>query len=179
MKFDSFISSPLAEDAPFKTWWRWSLILSTITISSIIIIHLRAKNTYTTYAHTCTACEKIATGITTHTKTEPLSDHYTVINEQAAAVRKHLNNKAELAILAHDLLKNTQTPVILQSVNLTPHECTIIFRCPPTYTLEKLLQKLSIDHQKNNFHITRLEQRDDALLVTVTSLAKSKDIVQK
>ena len=170
MKFDSFISSPLASDAAFKQWARWSLVISFITLGTITVIHLRAKNNYNACAHTCALCEKIATGSTVKPKTTgSLSHEYTTINEQATAVRNHITNKAALASLAHNLLKTTHAPVTLQSLNITARECTVIFRCPPTFALQTLTQKLVNNHPDAHFHITRLEQREDALLATVTA----------
>lgn len=171
MKFDSFISSPLTADAAFKRWARWSFVLTLITLSIIVTIHLRAKNAYNACAHTCTACEKIATGSTTQQKTTgSLSHEYATINEQATVVRNHITNKAALATLAHDLLKTTHGPVTLQSINITARECTAIFRCPPTYAVQALTQKLAKNHPQVHFNVTRLEQREDALLATVSAL---------
>jgi hypothetical protein len=170
MKFDSFISSPLTADAAFKRWYRWSFVLTLITLGVIVTVHLRAKNNYNACAHTCALCEKIATGSTVKPKTTgSLSHEYTTINEQATAVRNHITNKAALATLAHDLLKATHTPVTLQSVNITARECTAIFHCPPTFALQKLTQKLAADHPHVHFNLTRLEQREDALLATVSA----------
>jgi hypothetical protein len=170
MKFDSFISSPLTADAAFKQWVRWSLVLTLITLGTIVTIHLRAKKNYNACAHTCALCEKIATGSTVQQKTTgSLSHEYTTINEQAAAVRNHLANKAALATLAHNLLKTTHAPITLQSVHITARECTVIFRCPPTFALQKLTQKLAADHPHVHFNLTRLEQREDALLATVSA----------
>jgi len=170
MKFDSFISSPATTDAALKLWWRWSLVLALITLGVITILHLQAQRAYKACAHTCATCEKIATGSTTSPTTkDSLSHEYTTINEQALAVRNHLAHKAELATLAHDLLKSTHTPVTLQSINITERECIALFRCPPTYAVQTLTQKLVTNHPQAHFHVTRLEQREDALLATVTA----------
>ena len=170
MKFDSFISSPITANAAFKKWAHWSLVLTLITLSVIATIHVHAKNNYNACAHTCALCEKIATGSTVQPKTTgSLSHEYTTINEQATAVRNHITNKAALATLAHTLLKTTHAPVTLQSLNITARECTVIFRCPPTFALQTLTQKLANNHPDVHFHITRLEQREDALLATVSA----------
>jgi len=170
MKFDSFISSPATTEAALKHWSRWSLALAFITLSAITILHIQAHRAYKACAQTCATCEKIATGSTTNPTTKNLlSQQYITINEQAAVVRNHLAHKAELAMLAHDLLKSTHAPVTLQSLTITERECTALFRCPPTYAVQTLTQKLATNNPQAHFHVTRLEQRDDALLATVTA----------
>lgn len=170
MKFDSFISSPVTATTAIKHWWRWSLVMSLLTLSIIIVLHVQAKRAYNTCAHTCARCEKITTGTSYPKAADSLSNQYTTINEQATVVRNHLARKAELAALAYDLLKNAPGPVSLQSINVTARECTALFHCPPTYTVHTLTQKLAHNHPNVHFQVTHLEQREDTLLVTVTAL---------
>lgn len=173
MKFDSFIASPVTANNALKRWWRWSLVMSILTLGIIAIIHLQAQRAYSTCAHTCARCEKIAIGSAPNPKAAgSLSHEYATINEQAAIVRNHLANKDVLATLAYDLLKTTHAPVILQSINVTARECTALFHCPPTYAVHTLTQKLAHNHPNVHFQVTRLEQREDALLITVTALLR-------
>lgn len=169
MKYDSFVTPHhTATPNAFTRWWRWSLALMLITVVAIGIIHIHTARAYAQQTARCSSCEQNTIKAQPNTKERTnLSQEYATLTEQMNAMQEHLAGKAKLATLANDLLKGTRTPITLKTATLAPQDCSLIFRCPQTYAVHTLTDHLQKNHPQMSFRVARLEQRDDALLVTV------------